>query len=1068
SAASLYETFVNPGSAYRGKPFWAWNGRLDPAELRRQVRVFERMGMGGAFLHSRVGLATPFLGKDWFDAIRAAVDESARLGMEAWIYDEDRWPSGSAGGLATQDPRHAMKYLTMRIVPAGGFVRPEGFLGAWQARLDGQVARDVQPWRENESGAPPPEEARLLVFAVEPMAPSTWYNGAAYLDTLSHEAVGHFIDVAYAPYIMETGGQFGKAIPGFFTDEPNFLPVEASMRRDLSRPCLPWTPELPRVFRRRYGYDLLEHLPELFIEVEGKPLPRARLHFRDCVTALFVDAFPRQIADWCAGQGLALTGHALLEEPLHAQTLCTGSAMRFYEPMQIPGVDILTEFSYEYDTVKQCASVAHQMGRRWMLSELYSRTGWDFPFEGYKALGDWQAALGVNLRCHHLSWYSMRGQAKRDRPASINFQSPWWGQWRVVEDYFARLNVLLAAGRPVRRLLVIHPIESMWLRQRPWINGLGSFDMHGDKHEDVRALDRMLTDLRDGLLQEHIDFDYGDEEMMSRLGAVRADGGAARLAVGQADYDAVLVPPLLTIRPSTLRLLEAFRQAGGKVVFAGEPPAAVDGAASDAARRLAGECERAPRERAAIVGAVEAAVRRVSIRTVGAGENSAATAGATGGGGATMDGEAPKVLYMLREVGADQVLFICNTDRTAPAGRLAIRVRKPDGAAGGGALQAARWNPADGGRKAIAATDEGDWTALGADLPASGSALFVIGPVVAEGLPAAASWLEARRTALGPIETIQLGEPNILVLDRPRYRIGEGDEQGPLEILRIDRAVREAAGLPQRADDMIQPWARPPASQGPAVDVALRYPFRIEALPPGPIDLVMEDPEHFEIRLNGAPVGHGVGDTGEGWWADPALRRVRLDAPLLRLGENELSLALRYDADANLETVFLSGDFGVRIEGAQAILVAPVRTLDFGDWTAQGLPFYGADVTYRFRVRVSAKAGEHCFLTAPDFKGALVRVRVGDHEAGCLAWPPYELDLTPWIGQGETELALQVYAGRRNCFGPLHQVNPKPQGILPWNYLTVGNDWREEYHLKPFGLMRAPELSWRAAGQPEE
>jgi hypothetical protein len=38
--SNFSETFRNPPAAYRGKPFWAWNGKLAPDELRRQVRIW--------------------------------------------------------------------------------------------------------------------------------------------------------------------------------------------------------------------------------------------------------------------------------------------------------------------------------------------------------------------------------------------------------------------------------------------------------------------------------------------------------------------------------------------------------------------------------------------------------------------------------------------------------------------------------------------------------------------------------------------------------------------------------------------------------------------------------------------------------------------------------------------------------------------------------------------------------------------------------------------------------------------------------------------------------------------
>ncbi len=113
-AAALERKLKAPGARYRGKPFWAWNGRLAPEELRRQIRLMKQMGLGGFFMHSRVGLDTPYLGSEWFDCVNACADEAARLGMEAWMYDEDRWPSGAAGGLVTRNPEYRSRYLGMQ------------------------------------------------------------------------------------------------------------------------------------------------------------------------------------------------------------------------------------------------------------------------------------------------------------------------------------------------------------------------------------------------------------------------------------------------------------------------------------------------------------------------------------------------------------------------------------------------------------------------------------------------------------------------------------------------------------------------------------------------------------------------------------------------------------------------------------------------------------------------------------------------------------------------------------------------------------------------------------------
>jgi len=101
-----YGLFKDPSAKYRSIPFWSLNDELDSDEIKRQLKEFKKGGFGGAYLHSRIGLLTQFLSEDWFEAMDAGVEACEELGIEAWFYDEDKWPSGTAGGivpLASED-----------------------------------------------------------------------------------------------------------------------------------------------------------------------------------------------------------------------------------------------------------------------------------------------------------------------------------------------------------------------------------------------------------------------------------------------------------------------------------------------------------------------------------------------------------------------------------------------------------------------------------------------------------------------------------------------------------------------------------------------------------------------------------------------------------------------------------------------------------------------------------------------------------------------------------------------------------------------------------------------------
>jgi hypothetical protein len=1048
---ALAREFASPGSAWRGKPFWAWNGDLNPEELRRQIRVMRQMGMGGFFMHARIGLVTPYLSPRWFECIKACVDEARKLKMEAWLYDEDRWPAGFAGGLATKNPAWRQRLLS--LVESGD---PKAFrwtpntLAAFTAVIKGHAAFSVRPIAKGERVERLANGERILEFRVELTRPLSWYNNQTYLDVLNPAAVREFIRVTHEVYRRECGRWFGTVISGVFNDESNGGEcfVESINARDShAGETLPWTGALPKVFRERYGYDLLPHLPELYYDLEGRGIRPARYHFHDCVSHLYVTAFSKQIGEWCGRNGLLLTGHVLEEDSLSQQVATASACMRFYEYMQAPGLDMLTERWRVYDTAKQVSSVARQLGRKWRLTETDGATGWDFSFAGHKALGNWQVALGINLRCPHLYWYTMLGQAKRDWPASIGEQSPWWKHWVKVEDYFARLHVALTPGEEVRDILVVHPVESVWLQvRRNW-----------QTPRRLTRFDGEFGKLRETLLSAHLDFDYGDEELLSRHASVVSRRPVPIFRVGRASYKAVVVPTMITMRRTTLMLLEKFREAGGRVVFAGRPAAYVEAVRDPGPSELAERCVRTPTRGPKLAAALDPLCRRLSI-TDAAGK------------------EIAGVLYLLREDRDGFRLFICNTGYTAAelqrlgfnedrrvcnrrAAWPTVRVRGFADCAG--APQ--EWDPSTGRRFAANAVrmKNGAWE-IATDLPQLGSRLFVMPKAeTRESLPARPAFKTLRTLPLaaGPWE-IGLSEKNVLVLDRARHRIRGKAGEGQEEILRLDQRVRQALGAPERGPNMLQPWARErQTGKKKSIPVVLEYAVHVDALPQEELLLGLESPHRFAIAINGRPVSL---DVKRGWWVDPSLKLLALDPAWFQVGENRLRLEIAYTEDDGLENVYLLGDFGVRIAEGQAHLVTAPERLKIGDWTRQGLSFYSGSVRYRRAIATSKLAkGERLFVRVPEYRGVAARVLVDGKEAGFIGWEPAEADITDYVQGDAFELSIEVLSHRRNSHGPLHYAEKWPVFSSPWHFESEGKDWSENWNLVPCGLMANPRLEIR-------
>ncbi|MBO7353554.1 MAG: hypothetical protein J6U61_04760, partial [Lachnospiraceae bacterium] len=564
--------FRDPGPEFRGAPFWAWNTTMTKENIRFLSDVFKDMGMGGAHLHVRTGLTNRYLSDEFMELIAEAHKDFDERGMLARLYDEDRWPSGAAGGIVTKDHRFRSRFLLLTDSPddadnAGkrGFSSSAApvesdertLLGRYAIRLKNGYLASYRMLAEGEDDAAldagdggealdTSDSAVFVRYAYLVISgDNPWFNNEAYVNTLDKKAIDEFIRVTHERYYSWFGEHFGKDIPSIFTDEPQFPAKERLGFAGDGRPVrIPFSDDFEEDFSKRYGHSLLEHLPELFWELPDGRYSKVRYEYHDFVSERFAEAFADNIGAWCKEHGILLTGHMMSEPTLGSQTAALGEAMRSYRGFDIPGIDMLCDYR-EFSTAKQAASAAHQLGAPGIMSELYGVTGYYFDFRGHKLQGDWQAALGVTLRVPHLTWTAMAGEAKRDYPASIGYQSPWYKEYKYIEDYFGRLNTALTRGKPDVRVAVIHPVESYWLL---WGSDEQTGAVRKQKDEEFLSLINVL-------LFGLIDFDLISESLLADFEHGVRDG---RFVCGKMAFDAVVVPDLITVRSSTLKLLEEF------------------------------------------------------------------------------------------------------------------------------------------------------------------------------------------------------------------------------------------------------------------------------------------------------------------------------------------------------------------------------------------------------------------------------------------------------------------------------------------------------------------------------
>ena len=956
SAKSLpLELFQNPTAEYRGAPFWAWNCKLEKTQLLRQLEQMKEMGFGGAHMHPRTGLDTEYLSDEFMEMVTACCDKAEADDMLAWLYDEDRWSSGPAGGLVTKHKPFRRTGLCFYAVDKGWDLPKAEALEAGDAYLLGcyDVCLDADGYLSSGARIGKEEAAagtKWYAYVVNE-AESTWFNGQTYIDALDREAVRSFIDITYERYREVIGDRFDKSVPAIFTDEPN-ADHEASVSLPdpwhTGRIKWGWSRFFEEEYQKAYGDDILQRLPELLWNRRDGEDSIVKYRYFDLKARLFSENFWGQIADWCEENSIALTGHLLREPNLMNQSICSGDNMACYSKYQIPGIDILNA-AREFTTAKMAQSAVHQYGREAMMSELYGVTGWNFDFRGHKVHGDWQAALGVTVRVPHLAWVSMKGEAKRDYPAAIGYQSPWYKEYSYIEDHFSRLNTALTRGKPIVRIGVIHPLESAWLL-------FGPVSQSADR---LRTLEENFANVTQWLLESQLDFDFISEGLVPEL--KKAEDPAA---MGCMRYDAVVVPDCLTLRQTTLDWLASFRRSGGDVIFLGDCPAYVDGVKQDGCMSLYRAARRVNADKASLSQAL-AHVRCVALNLD--------------------DGSADtKHIYQYRQDADCRWLFIArSTNPTRGKASPAVNYDVVDADALvitiDGTFTAEEYDTLSGAVKPVACTYKNGKTQIARTMHCCDSLLLRLTEGTGE-MPPAENAHKALQTLplWGPV-AYTLSEPNVLLLDQARWALDDSAWQEREEILRLDNLCRKILNYPARFGKLAQPYTMEPKPEAHTLRLQFRFESRLRL---ENVRLAIEDGDRVSLTLNGEPVAVSV----DGWFTDESIQTVAL--PAIRAGENILEVAMPYGPRTNPEWCYLLGNFGVRIRGSEAFLEEKPEKLGFGDVAMQGLPFYGANITYHIPVEMPRKGTLK--LHANAYRGALIAVALDGERTGRIVFPPYD------------------------------------------------------------------------------
>jgi hypothetical protein len=512
----LKNRFLRPGKEYGSAPLWVWNTRVTTAHIDSMMQEFKDNAFGGVMVHPRPGLITEYLSEDWLYLWKYAADKAKSLDMDIWIYDENSYPSGFAGG----------------YVPAQ---MPESY-------EDGQM---LKMHKATDNGKTTCSFEKVHYYT------SPWYAGFSYVDLMVPGVTEKFIDATMRQgYEKVVSDEFGKTVKGIFSDEPNIESWDTT--------CVRWTPLLYPAFKEMWGYDLEPNLPSLFEDVGD--YKKIRHNYRKTLLHLFIEYWAKPMHTYAEKNNLEWTGHYWEHEwpsPNHVP-----DNMAMYEWHQRPAIDMLfNRFDeYKYDAqfgniraVKELSSVANQLDKPRTLSETYGGAGWELTFKDMKRLADWEFVIGVNTLNQHLSYMSLEGARKYDYPPSFSYHNTWWKEYKPLNEYYARLSLALSSGKQRNEVLIIEPTGSAWM----YFTGGGN----GKRFQEIgQGFQSFITALE----KQQVEYDLGCENIIKNHGKIKGN----HFIVGSAVYKTVVLPAgMENIDESTWSLLKKYAENGGKILL---------------------------------------------------------------------------------------------------------------------------------------------------------------------------------------------------------------------------------------------------------------------------------------------------------------------------------------------------------------------------------------------------------------------------------------------------------------------------------------------------------------------
>ncbi len=1010
----IKENFPDPPLEYSTAPFWVWNDLVTREKIDNQLHSFKENGIHQVFIHPRPGLINEYLSKEWFELCTYAVKKAKQLNMKIWLYDENSFPSGFAGGhVPASIPENADMVAGLKLHKLNRLVEEELHQYLIILKRIGNSFANISSGARNYLNDP----GDYYAF-------SKWYypdnqgqfGGFSYVDLLAYGITERFIRITMKGYRDYLGDEWGGTIPGIFTDEPHI-----NVSRDPT--VIKYTPVLFNQFQEVYGYPLENYLPCLYEEIGD--WKNVRHDYYALLLDMFIERWAKPWYFYTDTNNLKWTGHYW--EHTWPNPRYGGDNMAMYAWHQYPGIDLL--FNNErlrpdqfgnIRVVKELNSVANQLNKRRTLAEIYGASGWELDFESMKRLGDWAYVLGVNMMNPHLSFMTIKGARKRDFPQSMSYHAPWWDNYKPLNEYFHRLSYIMSAGEQINSILVMEPTSTTWMYFSPE-NGRDHLGVAGD----LLMIERSFRNLLDTLEEHQVEYDLGCENIMATHGKVSGNF----LEIGERKYDLIILPPgFENVEKTTYDLLLSYLKQGGKILSFKNKP-----------QYLAGNISRTVKDSFdqftdnwTVIDSLDQTVIDKFLQN----DEFMPLHPEQWGG---------RVFHQRRKLEDGQIIFLTNYDTIEDA-RIAFKIH-------GEMVIDLDLIKGDIYHVETGASEEN--ISINFTLPPAGSRLLFISDKKIN-ITSRDNIFVYEITEMPDPSAIIRNGPNTLSLDYCRLEIDDKVWDNIYFYAAADTVFKKYFGPVYGFNH--NPWSIGIQYRSGILDAnqfeentgfKASYSFRIQdGFIPGDLRAVIEWPQLYQVYINNNKIDPLPGK----WWLDTSFGVFDI-ADHVHEGDNMLRLeAEPMNLLAELEPVYITGNFSVR-PFEKGWLLGEDNTLQTGSWKDQGMPFYSESVSYIHSTNIPETKGKHYSINLSQWNGTVAEVIVNGKKAGIIGWQPYQCHITEWLNPGENTIEVKIFGSLKNLLGP-HHNNPAEGVVTPWSFFYAPSHqppgW--DYDLVDYGL----------------